>query len=511
MSKARAVELKKRLESLLASVDAELIRDNQRILAFETVSGGNPEQEAKYRAQIPACLLWLRELATRMGFEFRQWDNKVAEIEWAEAPEPGQRRPVMGIAAHIDVVTPAGRWKYGPFDGTIENGILYGRGTQDDKGPLIQALYGMYLAKEAGVVPSCDIRLIIGTREETGDWSDVEFYIKHRGAPDFGFTPDAEFPLITGEKGMINLEFTAQWPKVAPNAETGMEWVSLKGGERSNIIPALSEVLLRFPVDSRHAVMKELVRETTRYTVENPGSNVTLIPNNETDSASRGYYEALVSFVGKAAHSSLPDKGYNAIADSLKFFSDIETLPPPVRAFIQFLALMASQTDGSPLQIDSTHPFVGATTAALTLCTIETDKGFGLLNVRPTMGMSCKTVLENAKAAASAFADATGLQINVEPRAGRAVEAIYLDPEKPGIATFINALRTGYETVVDKPGDPMAIGGTTYAKAFPNFCAFGPVLLGVDEELAHQADEHLALDSIRRNTLIYALSIACMG
>lgn len=511
MSEPRAAELKKRLESLLASLDADLLRDSQRILTFETVSGGNPEQEAKYRQQIPACLLWLRELATRMGFEFRQWDNKVAEIEWAEVAEAGTTRPVMGIAAHIDVVTPAGRWKYGPFDGTIDQGILYGRGTQDDKGPLIQALYAMYIAKEAGVVPSCDIRLIIGTKEETGDWSDVEFYIKHRGAPDFGFTPDAEFPLITGEKGMINLEFTATWPAVAANAETGMEWISLKGGERSNIIPALSEVLLRFPVESKHAVMKELVRETTRFTVENPGSNVTLIPNNETDSAAKGYYEALVSFVGKAAHSSLPDKGYNAITDSLRFFADVETLPPAVRAYIQFLALMASATDGSPLQIDSTHPFVGATTAALTLCTIEPTKGFGLLNVRPTMGMDCATVLANARAATAAFADATGLEITVEPRGGRTVEAIYLDPEKPGIEQFINALRSGYQGVTGKPGEPMSIGGTTYAKAFPNFCAFGPVEHGVDEELAHQADEHLALDSIRRNTLIYALSIAMMG
>jgi succinyl-diaminopimelate desuccinylase len=507
----RTDELRSRLERLLDQQKESLLRDSIRILQFETVSGGNPEQEAKYRREIPVCLLWLKELAQQMGFEFRQWDNKVAEIEWAEAPEPGERRPVMGIAAHIDVVTPAGKWKYPPFGGVVENGILYGRGTQDDKGPLIQALYAMYLAKEAGVVPRCDIRLIIGTKEETGDWSDIELYLKQRGAPDYSFTPDAEFPLITGEKGMINLEFTAEWAPVAPHAETGLDFILFKGGERSNIIPALAEITLRFPVEAKTEVMKELVRETTRFTVENAGSNITLLPNNEADSAGKGYYEAVVSFLGKAAHSSLPEKGHNAIADAARFFSDIETLPPPVRAFMQFLALISSEQGGAMLGIESEHPFVGKTTAALTLATVEKDKAMGLLNVRPTMGMPAQRVLELAREAAESFGEATGLVVKVEPRGGRVIDAIFLDPDKPGIGDFLAALRGGFEGVTDLPGTPMAIGGTTYAKALPNCCAFGPCLHGTDDELAHQADEHLAVASINRNTLIYALSIALMG
>jgi succinyl-diaminopimelate desuccinylase len=355
------------------------------------------------------------------------------------------------------------------------------------------------------------VRLIIGTKEETGDWSDIEFYLKQRGAPDYSYTPDAEFPLITGEKGMINLDFIAKWPPVAPNAETGMQFIELRGGERSNIVPALAECVLRFPSQSRTEVMKELVRETTRFTVENPGSNVTLLPNNDKESAADGTYEALVSFVGKAAHSSLPDKGHNALADALKFFSDIETLPPPVRAFIQFLAFAAATPDGSNLQLDSTHPFVGATTAVLTLSNIGPTGGSGMLNVRPTMGLTCDTVLEQARAAAAAFADTTGLEIEVSVRGGRTLDAIYLDPDKPGIGDFLAALRGGFEAVTGQPGTPMAIGGTTYAKAIPNCCAFGPCLPGTDEELAHQADEHLAVDSIRRNTLIYGLSLALMG
>ncbi|CAN5278333.1 dipeptidase PepV [soil metagenome] len=511
MEIAAPEQIKDRLQKILQLRDDELMRDSIRILTFETVSGGTPEQEKKYREQIPECYRWLEKVAMGMGFNFRHWDHRVAEIEWALEPIAGEgKRPTFGIASHIDVVTPAGNWTHPPFAGQVADGVLYGRGTQDDKGPLIQALYGMYAAKEAGIRPCCDVRLIIGSSEETGDWSDIDLYLKKRGAPDYSFTPDADFPIITGEKGMINVRFMASWPRVAPHGETHMEFVSLNGGSRSNIVPAGAEATLRFPVENKHDVMKEMVRETTRYTVENRGSNITLIPNNEKDSEGAGYYEALISFIGKAAHSSTPAKGHNAITDSLRFFADIETLPDDVRNFIRFLAIIASETDGSTIGIDHSHAFVGDTTAVLSILQIGQNGGEGLLNVRPTMGQSPQEVLEKAHLAAAAYTKATGLQIDVEPRDGRMVEAIFLDPEKPGVGKFLGSLQSAYTLATGRPAETVAIGGTTYAKALPNCCAFGPVLPGVDEELAHQADERMALESIRRNALIYGLSIALM-
>jgi succinyl-diaminopimelate desuccinylase len=275
-------------------------------------------------------------------------------------------------------------------------------------------------------------------------------------------------------------------------------------------VPALAEARLHFPAASKTAVMKELVRETTRYTVENPGSNVTLVPGSEKDSPKPGYYEALVSFIGKAAHSSLPAKGHNAALDALSFFSDIETLPAPVRAFIQFLAFVGAESDGSNLQIASTHPFVGDTTSVLSLVSVGATGGDANLNIRPTMGLPCETVMAKVNEAARAYSDLTGLEITVDENE-RMLEAIYLDPDKPGVGGFLRSLQAAYEAVTGEPGEIRAIGGTTYAKALPNCCAFGPVKNGVDEELAHQADEHLAVSSIRRNALIYGLSIALMG
>ena len=47
------------------------------------------------------------------------------------------------------------------------------------------------------------VRFVVGTDEESG-WRDMDYYFKYVGLPepDFGFSPDAEFPIINGEKGI---------------------------------------------------------------------------------------------------------------------------------------------------------------------------------------------------------------------------------------------------------------------------------------------------------------------
>mgnify|MGYP000880861490 CR=1 FL=1 len=116
------------------------------------------------------------------------------------------------------------------FAGTIAEGQIWGRGIQDDKGPLIQSLYGMFAARQAGIRPPCHVRILIGTQEETGDWDDVKSYVETEGAPDYAFPPDANFPIINGEKGMMSVRYDADWqmPEAPAN---GLRFISLKGGE----------------------------------------------------------------------------------------------------------------------------------------------------------------------------------------------------------------------------------------------------------------------------------------
>lgn len=493
-----------------AEVDSlrdELLAATTRIIQFRTVSGGTEEQQAEYEREIPACFEWLGAMASQMGFGFRVIDGVVGEISWPCAT-PGA--PVVAVSSHIDVVTPVGDWTHPPFAGEIADGFLWGRGIIDDKGPLLQALYGLYAAKRAGITLPCTVNLVVGTQEETSDWSDLDRYLEVAGKPDYGFTPDAEFPIINGEKGMATLVLEADWDAPPMDAETGLEFVSLVGGTRENIVPDRCELMFRFPKAEKQPVMKELVRSATQYVVEsNPEANVTLTRERDVE-GEPGRYEAVLTFIGKAAHSSLPEEGRNAILYGVDFIKNLEALPEGTRNFATFLLIACKDLHGENIGIDVTHDFIGRTTVSLSLLEIQAQRGKAVVNTRPTMGVLSSEVLDRMSAACAEFARVTGLGINVTLKPEHR-EAIFLDHEDPAVAPFIKALQRGFELVTGKEPKLVSIGGTTYAKAMPNCCAFGPVMTPDEPELAHQADERASVESIIRNAKIYGASFGMLG
>lgn len=499
-------ELAARISHQVDALREDLLRDTIRLIQFETVSGGSPEQETAYRREIPNCLAWLRERAESMGFKFRIVGGKGAgaagEISW-DSDEPNA--PVFLMASHIDVVTPVGSWKYPPFSGTIAEGQVWGRGIQDDKGPLIQTLYGMHAARLAGIRPPCHVRILIGTQEETGDWRDVKNYVKKVGAPDYAFTPDANFPIINGEKGMMSIRYDAQWESADEDPDTGLRFVGLRGGDRENIVASSCEATFEFPADRRSAVMQELMRETTSYTVEHREARITLLPGTTPE----GRGQVVLTFLGKGAHSSTPEKGHNAILDALDFLHTLEALPQAMRNYFRFIWAAAQDLDGTALDIASNHHFIGPTTVSLSLASVNGQGGSAVINIRHTMGITWRQVLSRCLSAARRFGKATGLQIKTT-RHGRAVDAIYMDPASPGIAAFIRSLQDGFEAVTGRAPTLQAIGGTTYAKGIPNCCAFGPILTPDEPEMAHQADERFPVDAIVRNAKVYGTAIAMM-
>ena len=100
------------------------------------------------------------------------------------------------------MLSPAGDgWATDPYDPVIKDNKIYARGSSDDKGPSMAAYYGMKIIKELGLPLSKKIRFVVGSDEESG-WGDMDYYFEHEEKPDFGFSPDAEFPIINGEKGM---------------------------------------------------------------------------------------------------------------------------------------------------------------------------------------------------------------------------------------------------------------------------------------------------------------------
>ena len=219
------------------------------------------------------CLEYFLNLAASFGFDTQNYDNYAGEVTFGEGEE-------FAILAHLDVVPAGSGWTHEPFGGEIDykNGKIWGRGAMDDKGPAVIVLYALKALKDSGFVPKKKIKLIVGCNEENG-WECIKYYKEHTTMPEVGFSPDADFPVIYAEKGILQVKFT--FPK-------RHDFYNLSGGERANMVCDYCEVCA--PLNA--AKLKKLNLE---------------------------YKDGKVISYGKSAHGSTPALGINAIANILKY------------------------------------------------------------------------------------------------------------------------------------------------------------------------------------------------
>lgn len=169
---------------------------------------------------------YLVELSKKFNLDVKTHiDKQVVTINYGNIEN---NKETFGILAHLDVVPVIeSEWSFPPFDLTIKDGVLYGRGVVDDKTPILMILYILKILKENNIETNRNIQLIIGTQEEV-IWTDINEYVKTHKLPNFGFTPDGSFPVQNAEKGYLDIKFI--FPK------ENIEFV--KGGISTNSIPS---------------------------------------------------------------------------------------------------------------------------------------------------------------------------------------------------------------------------------------------------------------------------------
>lgn len=235
-----------------------------------------PLEGAPFGKGAADCLAHFLNLAESLGFETVNYDGYIGEVTFGEGEEE------FAILAHLDVVPAGSGWTKPPFRGLVENGRIWGRGAMDDKGPAVAALFALKKLKDEGFVPKKKIKLILGLNEECG-WKCIEHYNKVAHMPDEGFSPDANFPVIYAEKGILHIR--ADFP-VEKNL-----FSSFKGGERVNMVCDYCEAIPLFPADPQKA--KRLGLEIA---------------------------DGKLISKGKSAHGSTPEEGVNAILPMLEYF-----------------------------------------------------------------------------------------------------------------------------------------------------------------------------------------------
>ena len=416
----------------------------------------------------------------KLGFTPKNVDYYGGHLDW----ETGSDR-TLGILGHLDVVPAGGGWSFDAYSGAVSDGYIYGRGTMDDKGPVVAALFAMKALKEAGYEPAANIRVILGCDEET-NWIGMNYYLDKVGAPDYGFTPDADFPVINGEKGIANFDIIR---KLNPPASKGLTLRALEGGSAKNMVPEKARALLNSTEKGAYDKIKEKLDafKATHMLINGIEPEITgkLVGKS---------YE--VSVIGKSAHGAHPELGLNAVSILMEFLGELNFANEEVNDTIDFYNKhIGYDVYGEGMNCNLYDDKSGKLTFNVGILAFDKKSITISVNVRYPVTFTdddfYKGVIETAE------------RYDLGVVKTKSQEPIYFDPESPMIKAFMEIYQ---DNTGDMENGPITIGGGTYARSMKNCVAFGGMFPG-DEDLMHQKDERLSLEKLETMTKIYADAI----
>ena len=184
----------------LKEVQPMLFDGLKRMVAIPSIRG-KEEPDAPFGRGPKQALEEVLKIATELGFHTKNIDDKIGYAEYGENRADGA---YYGVFGHVDVMPLGEGWNSPPLSLTLREGKLFGRGTLDNKGPILSNLYALYVLKENGVTFDRPVRIVFGTNEETG-FGCVKHYLTKEIPPTFGWTPDCKWPVVYGERGRLKV------------------------------------------------------------------------------------------------------------------------------------------------------------------------------------------------------------------------------------------------------------------------------------------------------------------
>ena len=194
----------------LKEVQPMLFDGLRRMVAIPSIRG-KEEPDAPFGRGPKQALEEVLKIATELGFHTKNIDDKIGYAEYGENRADGA---YYGIFGHVDVMPLGEGWNSPPLSLTLREGKLFGRGTLDNKGPILSNLYALYVLKENGVTFDRPVRIVFGTNEETG-FGCVKHYLTKEIPPTFGWTPDCKWPVVYGERGRLKVRVSVPESRVA--------------------------------------------------------------------------------------------------------------------------------------------------------------------------------------------------------------------------------------------------------------------------------------------------------
>ncbi|MDR3601193.1 MAG: dipeptidase PepV [Desulfosporosinus sp.] len=421
---------------------------------------------APFGPGIKEALEWTLALGEKFGFTVKNVEGYAGHIEMGTGD-------LLGILGHIDVVPEGDGWSVPPYSATIKDGKILGRGALDDKGPSLTALFAMKAIKDANIPLNMRVRLILGTDEESG-WADMDYYLKKEEVPQIGFAPDAEFPVIHAEKGILHLELSKSQAAFFPHL------VRVQGGERANVVPDVCQITLKGIADD--VIIKQL--------------NDFSFPEGVSGrlNSQEREQEIKLTFRGVGAHGSLPQNGKNAILYALQFLRTLPLSPQEHHVLDFILKYPGTGFYGEGLGIALSDEPSGKLSLNLGILELTSDRVRFVIDIRYPVTYQRDDVLLPIEKIAQRE------QFIIKTLTHQAAHHVPID------SALVQSLLKAYADVTGLKPFAFAIGGGTYAKALPQGVAFGPVFPG-EPEVIHCADEYISIDNLLLTTKVYAQAI----
>lgn len=458
---------RQKIETYFKEHREEFLEDLSRLIALNSEKG-EKEEGFPYGRGPAAALDQALQIARRFGLHAENWENYLGIVELM--PE-GER--TLDIMAHLDVVPGGEGWTVTePFVMKLAGDKLYGRGTADDKGPALAALYALRAVKELGLPVKKNVRVMLGCDEECGS-SELEYYFSRTKPAEMTFTPDAEFPLINLEKGHFGGVFTAEFfgEVVLPALR------SVKGGVKSNVVPSKAEAEVE-------GLREEEVRAAAAETEAETGVEFACTVRGD---------RIHVLAKGVSAHASAPESGKNAITALLALLNRLslkDEAAEKLRALHRLFPF--DDVNGRAAGIYHCDEESGEITVSLDILHFDGTHLEAEFDSRTPLCADEESLKPMGKAAEEA-----GLSFR---------SSFSLPHYVPADSDFVRTLLECYEKYSGEKGQCLSTGGGTYVHGIENAVAFGCSMPGQDNQM-HGPDEWASVDTLLMSGMIFTEAV----
>lgn len=452
----------------------EIISETQKLIQIPSVYSKSDNLSHPFGENVNKALEYILDLGKKLGFRTKNIDGYCGYIEFGEGDK------LVGIIGHLDVVPEGDNWTFPPFSGTLSDNKIFGRGSIDDKGPVVTSLYAMKT-----VMDNCKInkrvRLILGLNEEN-NWECIKYYKEHEEWPTIGFSPDADFPCIYAEKGIISPYLNMDYSQFEKE-DILLENIDCNNNA-INVVPKICSCVLK--INNKNISSSEFINNLKKIISEH---------NYEIDIYKIDEHSIKLTSHGVQAHAAHPDLGVNSISRLVITLDKIfKTYNINIPIFDFFNKYINIQYDGQDLGIACEDE-----SGKLTLNVGKFELNNHVLKIGMNLRVPIKTKLADIeKTIKNQLSSYENIELIVQDKK----EPLYVPKDSYLVKTLCNI----FNEATNSSLEPVAIGGATYARAFENCISFGANLPG-QEDMCHKTDELISIDNLILATKIYARAI----